>query len=127
MKLTHICIITKSVRKLTDFYKKILQISPSIDMDEYAEFELGGAKLAIFDSEMHGTVASNSLIPESNKSVIIEIAVDDVDKEYERLCKENVTIVRKPGDQVWGVRSFYFKDCDGNLVDFYTHLENQDL
>lgn len=125
MKLTHTCIITKNVRRLTDFYKKALQIYPTLDKDGvYAEFKWGDAKLAIFDSRMHNTVAPNSLIPESNQSVIIEISVDDVDKEYERLCKGNVEIVREPGNQIWGVRSFYFRDCDGNLVDFYMTLNN---
>ena len=29
MKLTHSCIITENVKKLSDFYKEVLQIEPN--------------------------------------------------------------------------------------------------
>lgn len=123
MNFTHTCIITKDVRRITEFYKKVLKVNPTFENPRYVEFETEKAKLAIFDFKAHDSVAPGSLIPESNNSIIIEFSVDNVDDEYARIKSEGIEIVREPSNQVWGVRSFYFRDCDGNLVDFYKQLE----
>lgn len=122
INLTHTCIITKDVSRITEFYKKVLKAEPAFENPRYVEFETEVAKLAIFDIKAHETVAPGSLAPESNNSIIIEFNVEDVDAEYARLKAEGIEIVREPSNQVWGVRSFYFRDCDGNLLDFYKQL-----
>jgi len=38
MKLTHSCIITGNVKKLSDFYQEVLQIKPQAYGDDYVEF-----------------------------------------------------------------------------------------
>lgn len=122
MNLTHICIITRDVSRIANFYKKVLKAEPAIENRYYVEFEVKDAKLAIFDIKSQEMIAPGSLTPESNNSVMIEFNVENVDEEYDRIKAEGIEIVRKPRNQVWGVRSFYFRDCDGNLVDFYKHL-----
>lgn len=57
-----------------------------------------------------------------NKSAILQFRVRDVDKEYARLQGIVKTWVKPPTNQPWGTRSFYFRDPDGNLVDFYGPL-----
>jgi catechol 2,3-dioxygenase-like lactoylglutathione lyase family enzyme len=52
--------------------------------------------------------------------VILEFRVSDVDQEYVRLQSLVKTWVKPPTTQPWGTRSIYFRDPDGNLVDFYT-------
>lgn len=122
INLTHTCIITKDVPKITDFYKRLLNSKPSFYNRYYSEFETENSKICFFDIRSHNEVTPGTLTPQSNNSIIIEFNVQDVDKEYERIKKENIEIVREPSNQVWGVRSFYFRDCDGNLIDFYTKL-----
>ena len=56
----------------------------------------------------------------SNRSVILEFKVTDVDREYERLQRLQVEWVKHPTTQPWGNRSIYFRDPDGNLINFYT-------
>jgi hypothetical protein len=55
-----------------------------------------------------------------NQSVILEFKVADVDAEYRRLRGMVKTWVKPPTTQPWGTRSIYFRDPDGNLVDFYS-------
>jgi catechol 2,3-dioxygenase-like lactoylglutathione lyase family enzyme len=48
--------------------------------------------------------------------------VEDVDAEYERLKALNVEFVMLPTTHPWGARSFWFRDPDGNIVDFFANL-----
>jgi len=45
--------------------------------------------------------------------------VDDVDAEYARLRHLVKIWIKPPMNQPWGTRSMYFRDPDGNLVDFW--------
>ncbi len=58
-------------------------------------------------------------------SVMFEFEVDDVDAEYERLRGYGVEWVKLPTTQPWGNRSIYFRDPDGNLVNFYARVTNR--
>jgi uncharacterized glyoxalase superfamily protein PhnB len=46
--------------------------------------------------------------------------VKDVDAEYERIKALNVEFVMLPTTHPWGARSFWFRDPDGNIIDFFT-------
>jgi catechol 2,3-dioxygenase-like lactoylglutathione lyase family enzyme len=51
--------------------------------------------------------------------VILVIEVADVDAAYERLKALDVAFVKLPATHPWGARSTWFRDPDGNIVDFY--------
>jgi len=119
-KLTHSCLITKDVNQLVQFYEPILAVKADRPSEDYAEFRTGAAVLAIFSAAAQEKYIPGSAEPASNKSVILEFQVDDVDKEYARLQTLVKTWVKPPTTQPWGTRSIYFRDPDGNFVDFYT-------
>lgn len=120
MELTHTCIITDDVSKLKEFYEMILQMKATVEVEGYVEFKLGNAAVCLFDRDAHEAVAKGSVKVRSNQSVLIEVNVDDVDLEYERLLQQGVEFVKGPTTQEWGTRSIYFRDLDGNLLNFYT-------
>jgi catechol 2,3-dioxygenase-like lactoylglutathione lyase family enzyme len=53
----------------------------------------------------------------------IEFQVETVDREYERLRQMAVPIVNPPTSYPWGRRAVWFRDPDGNIVNFYQVLE----
>jgi catechol 2,3-dioxygenase-like lactoylglutathione lyase family enzyme len=57
--------------------------------------------------------------------MILEFRVADVDREYARLKSLVEVWVKPPTTQPWGTRSVYFRDPDGNLVDFYTPAKSR--
>ncbi len=122
MKLTHSCIITDNVKKLSDFYKEVLQIEPQSYGDDYVEFPTDGEVLSLFSFKAHEELAKGSTIPSSNRCLELEFNVDNVDDDFARLEQLNVTIVKPLTTQPWGNRSFYFRDPDGNLINFYTRI-----
>ena len=120
MKLTHSCIITENIKKLNEFYKDALQIEPQMYGDDYTEFPTEGGILSLFSYKAHEELAKGSVVPALNRCLELEFNVDDVDNEYVRLQQLGAEIVKPLTTQPWGNRSFYFRDPDGNLINFYT-------
>ena len=123
--LINTCLITKDVASLTEFYSKVLQIPAKNTSADYAEFHTEVGVLAIFSAEAQEKYIPKSATPASNKSSILEFEVGDVDQEYSRLSPIVKDWVKPPTTQPWGTRSFYFRDPDGNLIDFYTWVKKQ--
>ena len=121
--LMNTCLITKSVAELTAFYGHVLRIPPKKTGADYAEFHTGVGVLAIFSAEEQEKYIPQSAKPAENKSAILQFEVADVDLEYARLQPLVKTWVKGPTTQPWGTRSIYFRDPDGNLVDFYAWVK----
>ena len=118
--LVNTCMVTESVRRLVEFYEPILQQKAKWSGDDYAEFATGVGVLAIFSFSAQEKYVPGSAEAARNQSVILEFKVADVDAEYRRIRGMVKTWIKPPTTQPWGTRSIYFRDPDGNLVDFYS-------
>jgi uncharacterized glyoxalase superfamily protein PhnB len=118
--LINTCLITNNVKRLVDFYEPILAVKAKWSSKDYAEFPTGVGVLAIFSEEAQERYIPGSTTAAKNKSIVLEFRVADVDQQYRRLQSAVKTWVKPPTTQPWGTRSIYFRDPDGNLVDFYT-------
>src|SRR5579864_6816091 len=117
--LIHTCLITNNVSRLTDFYEQVLEIQPHKTGEDYVEFRTSTAVLALFSASAQEKYIPGSATGGQNHSVILEFRVDDVDRQYARLHDVVKQWVKGPTTQPWGTRSVYFRDPDGNLVDFF--------
>lgn len=118
-QLINTCLITANVDQLVTFYEGVLQMKAERIGEQYAEFHTGVGVLAIFSADAQQKYIPGSAEAARNKSAILEFRVADVDPEYARLQPLVKTWVKPPTTQPWGTRSIYFRDPDGNLVDFY--------
>jgi catechol 2,3-dioxygenase-like lactoylglutathione lyase family enzyme len=117
--LVNTCLITDHVAVLVDFYQRVLALPAQRTGDAYAEFHTGAAVLAIFSAAAQEAYIPGSARPAHNASTILEFRVGDVDHEFARLQPIVHVWIKKPATTPWHTRSFYFRDPDGNLVDFY--------
>jgi catechol 2,3-dioxygenase-like lactoylglutathione lyase family enzyme len=108
-----------------NFYENVLGMKAQWSGDEYAEFRTGIGVLAIFSLDAQEKYIPGSTDATRNRSAILEFRVADVDQEYVRLQPLVTVWVKKPTTQPWGTRSVYFRDPDGNLVDFYTQAKTE--
>jgi uncharacterized glyoxalase superfamily protein PhnB len=122
-RLTNACVVTHNVKQLVEFYEPILEIKATISGETYAGFPTGAGVLAIFSAEAQEEYIPGSTEAAKNKSVILEFRVADVDEEYRRLQSLVKIWVKPPTTQPWGTRSIYFRDPDGNLVNFFTPVQ----
>lgn len=119
-QLVNTCLITNNVDRLVQFYESVLTLKAQRPAKDYAEFHTGAAVLAIFSASAQQKYIPGSARAANNKSAILEFRVTDVDQEYTRLHDLVKTWVKPPTTQPWGTRSVYFRDPDGNMVDFFT-------
>jgi catechol 2,3-dioxygenase-like lactoylglutathione lyase family enzyme len=112
-----ICIITHDVPRLRDFYRNVLEVKPEGD-ETFAYFTSLGAVLSFYTEIGMETLAPGSTQGAGRGAYTLEFEIQDVDREYERLTRLGVTIVKPPTTQPWGRRSVWFRDSDGNVVNF---------
>ena len=122
MQFASVRIITTDLPRLVAFYEQVTGLPATHYTPDFAELltptatlALGSTRtLALFGGEHIATAASN-------RSVILEFRVADVDLEYQRLADVlGIVVAQVPTTMPWGNRSLLFRDPDGNLVNFFT-------
>lgn len=110
MILGEVCLETKDVIKMADFYRKILSISSDCKDEVHQVVIAEGTTLSVFNN---GEAKNNQ-----NQNISIAFTVADVDEEYERLLKLGIHIIDTPKLQPWGAKNMHFCDPDGNHIYF---------
>ncbi len=123
MKFTGICLVTQHVPTLVQFYTQVLRCQAEGD-DTHSEFEFGGTSLAIFSRQGMEEMAPGSMQGAGYGGITIGFEVENVDEEYVRLKLLGVTFVKLPATYPWGARSVWFRDPDGNIVDFFSRVSH---
>jgi uncharacterized glyoxalase superfamily protein PhnB len=118
--LVNTCLITENVKGLVKFYTSVLERDAQMTGEDYAEFHTDIGVLAVFSAHAQERYIPDSATAAHNRSVVLEFRVADVDREYKRLQDIVKIWVKPPSTQPWGTRSIYFRDPDGNLIDFYS-------
>jgi len=121
MRFDGICLITQDVPALADFYATVLGVKTEGD-EQHAELHTQGAHLAIFSIDGMERMAPHSMQGVGSGNITLGFEVEDVDAEYERIKGMRVEFVMLPTTHPWGARSFWFRDPDGNIVDFFSRL-----
>ncbi|QPZ38079.1 VOC family protein [Paramicrobacterium chengjingii] len=120
MELTATRIITDDLPRIVDFYERITGIQ-SVRLHElFAELRTESGTLAFASSSTIPLLGEGSAEARANRSVILDIRVDDVDAIYPTLHDVVDEFVNEPTTMPWGNRSLLFRDPDGNLVNFFT-------
>ena len=122
MKCASVRIITGNITGLVAFYEKVTALPAQWATADFAEIAIGSFTLAIGSTRTLQFFGEGVAQAASNRSVIIEFLVEQVDGYYERIKEIAVDIVQKPTTMPWGNRSLLFRDPDGNLINFFTPL-----
>ncbi|MBK1813813.1 VOC family protein [Clostridium sp. YIM B02505] len=119
MKLIEICVFSKDVEALANFYCNILSVECKGDSN-FMELSFENIKFTIFSNEGMENMVPNSMKNSGSGNFAISIEVNDVDLEYERLKTMDIEFIKLPATHPWGTRSMWFRDIDGNIVNFVT-------
>ena len=85
MKLAYTRLVTDRMAELSAFYERLLGTPPH-GAGDYVEFRPGGATLALVSTRACASLHGGSWQGGENRSAILEFAVDDVDRERERIA-----------------------------------------
>lgn len=119
MKFASVRIITDDVDRLVGFYEKVMGVTAERPAPIFAELVVPSCTLAIGHSQTTQLFGTDSAVSASNRTVIIEFQVDDVEAEYMRLKSFVDNWVKEPSMMPWGNRSMLFRDPDGNLLNLF--------
>lgn len=125
MNLRGICLITENVTLLTEFYSAVLCV-PVEGNATHAGVEMEGMHLTLFSAEGMDGMAPGSMRAAGRGTVTLDIEVEDVDAEYQRILTLGATVIKPPQTYAWGSRSMWFRDPDGNIVNFYQRIRQQE-
>jgi predicted enzyme related to lactoylglutathione lyase len=120
MKVVSLRIITADIKRLVPFLEKVTALPARWATDDFAEIAAGSFTLAIGSTKTLAFFGEGVAQAASNKSVIIEFLVNNVDEDYQRIKALSPEIVQEPTTMPWGNRSLLFRDPDGNLINFFT-------
>jgi predicted enzyme related to lactoylglutathione lyase len=112
-------IITDDVKRLVRFYEQF-GLTANWFTEEFVELASPSCTLAIGSTRTTDLFFAGAATPASNRSVIIEFRVDDVDETDRKLQALDADIAQAPTTQPWGNRSLLLRDPDGNLINFFT-------
>jgi len=119
MSFASVRIITDDLEGMVAFYERITGQPAERPAPVFAQFSGPGATLAIAST---ATVAmlSGALMPATNRSVLIEFEVADVDGDFAGLQLGSDDVVLEPTTMPWGNRSALVRDPDGNVVNLFS-------
>lgn len=123
--LVSLRIITADIKRLVKFYENTTGTTARWLTDDFAEVISESFTLAIGSTRTLAFFGHDIAEPATNKSIIIEFLVEDVDDDYEMIKGITNEIVQKPTTMPWGNRSLLFRDPDGNLINFFTPVTDE--
>ena len=110
MKIGEVCLLTNDVRRLANFYKRLLENDNGSD-DEVHQFIIAEeTALAIYND---GTVRNNQ-----NQNICLAFTVDDIEREYQRVLALGAKVIEPPTKRPWGAVNMSFYDPDDNVIYF---------
>ncbi|WP_434770462.1 VOC family protein [Curtobacterium flaccumfaciens] len=119
MSFASVRIITDDLEGMVAFYERITRQPAERPAPVFAQFSGPGGTLAIAST---ATVAmlGGALTPATNRSVLIEFEVADVDGDFAGLQLGSDDVVLEPTTMPWGNRSALVRDPDGNVVNLFS-------
>ncbi|WP_380169623.1 VOC family protein [Jannaschia sp. R86511] len=106
-------LLSRSLEDATAFYGRSLGLEPVMNL---------GWIVTLADPSRPGTQISVMTHDETAPVVpSVSVQVDDVDAVYEAAVRGGAEIVHPLTDEPWGVRRFFVRDPDGNVVNVLGH------
>lgn len=119
MNISGICLVTKDVKYLVEFYEELFDTVAEGD-HHYAYIVFGDIHFSICSYDIEKDIAPGYNLPNQGGRCIIEMKVDNVHEMYNRILKTNCNILKPLKTEVWGVTSFWVQDLEGNIISFLT-------
>lgn len=108
MRIGEVCLLTNDVRRLADFYKRLLDVDNGSD-DEVHQFILTDeTALTVYND---GTPKNNQ-----NQNICLAFTVDDIEAAYQKVLALGARIIEPPTRRPWGAINMSFYDPDGNVI-----------
>src|SRR6478609_3532065 len=115
-------IFVRDMAAMRRFYEGVLgfpllrELSPG-----WIEYRIGGNTLTLAKPSL---TAADGPTPGGSASLQLafKVPVPDVDRCADELLRQGVNLISPPTDQVFGHRTLFFRDPDGNLLEVFADI-----
>jgi catechol 2,3-dioxygenase-like lactoylglutathione lyase family enzyme len=115
-------IFVRDMAAMRRFYEDILgfpllrELSPG-----WIEYRVGGNTLALARPSL---TAADAPTPSGSAALQLafKVTADEVDACADQLMRQGVNLLSPPTDQVFGHRTLFFRDPDGNLLEVFADI-----
>jgi catechol 2,3-dioxygenase-like lactoylglutathione lyase family enzyme len=115
-------IFVRDMDAMRHFYETLLGFSlQRVLSSGWIEFRIGSNTLAL---AIPSRTASDHPIPVGSAALQLafKVSVAEVDACAEELVRKGISLVSPPTDQVFGHRTLFFRDPDGNLLEVFADI-----
>jgi lactoylglutathione lyase len=123
MKLGYVILYVPDVAASVAFYEQAFGLQRAMVMEDYAELETGGTRLAFVSEELaasHGTGFRPTRREDAPPGVEVGLVTDEVAAAVERATAAGAVLVMAPTHKPWGQTIAYVRDLNGILVELCT-------
>lgn len=119
------------VRDLTSsatFYRDTLGLEMIESDADSAVFKIGGVYFFLLTASGVAELISEGAMQlklDGGPRSLLAVEVEDVDATYETLKAKDVTLLRPPTDQPWGLRTAHFADPEGNPWEIHQSIDSK--
>jgi catechol 2,3-dioxygenase-like lactoylglutathione lyase family enzyme len=115
-------IFARNLEDMRRFYGDVMGFPVHSSLGEgWTAYQVGSCLLALTE---RGVMFNDVATPAGALSVQLafRVAPGEVDECAEALRAQGVAIEMDPTDQVWGHRTLFFRDPDGNVLEIYADI-----
>jgi catechol 2,3-dioxygenase-like lactoylglutathione lyase family enzyme len=116
-------VFVRDMAAMRHFYERVLSFPLERELSAgWIEYRLGNNILTL---ALPGITAADAPTPTGSAALQLafKVAAPDVYRCAAELEQAGVALVSPPTDQVFGHRTVFFRDPDGNLLEIYAEIE----
>ena len=115
--LEWVILITERYPAMKAFYKTTLgfPIKRDVPEEQFTQFKLKNCYVAIYGKAYIEKLVGKEKIGTPGGAIYSFGESDNIDLVYQQLRAKGVQFMKEPETQVWGQRTAYFTDPDGNI------------
>jgi len=114
-------IFVRDMTAMRRFYEEVLGFPLLREFTGWYEYRIGGNTLAL---ARPSRTAADAPVPKGTAALQLafKVSLPEVDTCADELVRRGVDLLSPPTNQPFGHRTVFFRDPDGNLLEFYADI-----
>jgi lactoylglutathione lyase len=112
-----VILFVEDLQRSKAFYHDVLGLDVQFEDAESVGFKIEGMAFIVLqvDRARVQLQGEPTAIPSAGATAFLTTFTDDVDALHADLAGRGIDFFQRPADQLWGMRTAYFKDPDGHV------------
>lgn len=120
-----IILFVAELQKSRVFYHEVVGLEVEFEYDQSVGFKLEGSAFIVLQVDRARVQLRGQPVatPGAGATAFLTAFTEDADALHAKLVERGVRFFQEPTDQLWGMRTAYFKDPDGHIWEIAQPIE----